>query len=784
MSYLFPERTPGGPALFFAVGLPTVAIFIELVTGWCAGSFFDPLPTFWHLLLVLTVPVVNLLLWMVGQKDAGAAPRWLAMAAGAGIAVSLTYSILLMPLLPIAIVGMLFFGLGLLPFAPLIAAFFAARLIRAISWQGRIVLRVAMGAFVGVILTALADTPASAVHLAIGRYAAAEDGGAGAVRLMRRFGDRDLLLRIAHGHSGRATGLVGAFAAVWSDGVFSGGGDHSEDARELYYRVTGEPFNTRAKPVTGLAARADWFASDTDLGGERVGQRVPGLSLAASRIDGSAAVADNLAYVEWTVEIANAAEVQNEARFTLAIPEGAVASRATLWVNGEPREASVAGRAAVRAAYQKVVSARRDPLLVTTDGAGRLLVQAFPIAPHGMMRLRIGYTAPFAVAADGGRTQALPAIVERNFEIASDRRHHVWIDGDAALSSGDATLSKAGTALRGTMSDTDLLARRPAFAAPPLTAASIRTGSVARTAEAPGLAVEQRISPAPGGATAVMIVLDGSAPMAAIGAALAKALDAIPAGLPVGLAVAADTPVTIAPAPWSAAHRRRIAAAIEGVDYRGGQDGLAMLADAVARVAQPGGRVVWIHGAQSVDFVRSRTGLEQVLARAGALPQLIRYQALPGRATTIQGEPLFEAARMTTPSVDPARDLRALLAGFAGPAWRTEYRTLASPTGIGSAHLVRLSAAQDLTAGAKSTGAARDVQIALARRLNVITPVSGAVVLENDRDYRNNDLPVPSADDVPTIPEPETWALLAILAAFAAWLWRQRMSDTRRAAGA
>lgn len=773
MSYRYPTSPPGPVALAFGVGLPTVAILIELLTGWCAGAFFDPLPTFGHLLLVLTVPVLNLLLWMSVRAGAPG-ERWLAAASGGAIAVAGTYALLLLPILPIATLGILVFGIGLLPFAPLIAAILAIRWVMAIGWRGGGGSVVAIGVVAGFGLVTIADLPATAVHLAINRYAGSDAERAGAVRLMRAFGDRDMLLRVAHGDSARATGLVSAFASSWSGRVWSGDAGRSDDARELYYRVTGEPFNARLKPATGLAARRAWFAPDADLGGERVGARVPGLSLAASRIDGSAAVADSLAYVEWTVEIANAAAVQNEARFTLAMPEGAVASRATLWVGGIPREASVAGRAEVRAAYTKVISARRDPLLVTTDGAGRLLVQAFPIAPGGSMRLRIGYTAPFAIAADGGRTQALPAIVERNFEIAPELRHHVWIDGDAGLVAGDPELHPAGRALRGRLADAALTARRPVFAAPRLARPSVRIGSVAGDAKHPALAVEQRIGPTAGNAASLMILLDGSAPMAKTGAALTAALDGLPAGLPVGLIVAADDPVVVAAARWSPAQRGRITAALGRIAYRGGQDDPALLAEAVARASVPGGRVLWIHGAQPVDFARSRTALEQVLARATSLPALIRYQAEPGRAFTLQGEPLFETARMVTPSASPTRDLRAIFAGLAGPGWRTDFRPVASAAPDGSVHLVRLWAARDLTGRGEMAGKARDDAIALARRLNLITPVSGAVVLETDRDYKNNDLPVPSADDVPTIPEPETWALLAILAAAAAWLLRTR----------
>ena len=77
---------------------------------------------------------------------------------------------------------------------------------------------------------------------------------------------------------------------------------------------------------------------------------LPGLSLASSRFDGSVDARAALAYVEWTFELRNEAPFAREARAELALPPGGVVSRATLWVNGEEREAAYSGRNEVRAA--------------------------------------------------------------------------------------------------------------------------------------------------------------------------------------------------------------------------------------------------------------------------------------------------------------------------------------------------------------------------------------------------------------------------------------------------
>jgi hypothetical protein len=76
---------------------------------------------------------------------------------------------------------------------------------------------------------------------------------------------------------------------------------------------------------------------------------------------------------------------------------------------------------------------------------------------------------------------------------------------------------------------------------------------------------------------------------------------------------------------------------------------------------------------------------------------------------------------------------------------------------------------------------ARDQAVALAAAYRLVTPVSGAVVLETRADYVANGLTPPDAAAVPTIPEPATWALLLLVLSFVAWLaWSGRAIAVRR----
>ncbi|MDT8759342.1 PEP-CTERM sorting domain-containing protein [Sphingomonas psychrotolerans] len=750
-------------SLIIASIFPAIVIVVEFATGLCASAFFDPMPTIGHLLLIALVPIINFLLWQALQRD-DVAPAWLLVAGGVSIAIAASYSLLFLPMLPFALVAILFLGIGLLPFAPV------AGLVLSMRWTNEAASlrtrgwRSVIGGFaLGVFALLLVDLPATITEIALDRYRGDAEDRRSAVALMRALGDRDMLLRQSYGDTARASGVASFLVSGWSFGVFRNEERPTGAARELYYRVTGKAFNAVPRPRQGVGDRARLFAWDDDRGGEEVGGRVPNLALTGSRIDGSVAARDNLAYVEWTIDLANSGEAQQEARFTVALPEGAVATRATLWVNGEPREASIAGRGETRAAYAAVVNASRDPLLITTDGAQRLLVQAFPIQPDATMRLRIGVTAPFAIAPDGRRTLALPAIVERNFDLASGLRHAVWIEGPETT--------------RTMLPDSALLAGRFRIGLPQVTTPTETLGGVpAQQGGTAALTVTQRIERVAAPRGPVMLVVDSSADMTKIATALPPALAAIAPGRMVGLMVAGDAPRLVAVRPWSLDQAARIRTALAEIRFRGGQDDRAALAAALQALPRADATLLWLHGAQPVRFTSPEPALEQALDRLPGLPRLVRYQVTPGRAMTLEGNRWFDGAQFPSPSGDLARDLRALLTNVAGdvPRWSVVRAPVAGGTPTGSPHIVRLWAAEKLAGQRISRGKEREAGIALAHRLNIVTPISGAVVLETNRDYGANGLPVPDPDAVPTVPEPETWALLILIALASAWLLKRQ----------
>ncbi len=782
MSYRETSSSPGTLALIVGTIFPALVILIELLTGFCAGAFFDPIPTPAHVVLVASVPAINFLLWRAGRRE-DAPPPALIIIGGAAMGIAAGYVLVFLPMLPVALIAIIFFGFGLLPFAPVAALTMAIRLTNNLTgWVEHSGRRIATGVMLGLTALFAVDVPATATYIAVGQWQGDATSQRRAVTTMRLVGDYSILLRLSNGDAGRAPGVLSFLSTSWQAGGFGSPRVSSAAARELYYRVTGTAFNAVDPTIlSGAARREGLFDWDEDQGGTAVGGRVKGLALTGSRIDGSISGADSLSYVEWTGTVSNTGKSRAEARLTLALPEGAVASRATLWVDGEPREASIGGRAETRAAYTAIVQRQRDPLLVTTDGAGRLLVQAFPIDPDKSMQFRIGISAPLVIARDGSRSLTLPAIVERNFDIAADQPHSIWIEGDTPIT-GPAALTrstiKGKTGVTGKIRDADFTRSRPHLDIAPVTSPSVRSATIAAESKQPAITIVQRIARTPVARPgALAVVVDGSIGNKAAANALLGALDALPRGLPVSLRIAAETPATVALAPWSSAQHDLVRKALADTDFTGGQDNIPAVTDAVAEVHAADAVLLWVHGPQPVAFERANAGLEQVLERSGTLPRLVRYQADAGAAFAIDGQPWFENARFVSPSADPARDVSELLGDIAqsGAAWRTTRIAETPDVAVsGSIHIARLWAADEAARALSGKKDQRAAAIQLARRTNVVTPVSGAVVLATDAEYKANGLAIPDADAVPTIPEPHEWALLAIVAALLAWLWRRR----------
>ncbi len=512
-----------------------------------------------------------------------------------------------------------------------------------------------------------------------------------------------------------------------------------------------------------------------------MGGRIKGLHLHASRLDAVAEPDAAVGYWEWTLEFKNHSPRDREARAQILLPPGGVVSRLTLWVNGEEREAAFAGRAQTRRAYQEVaIRQRRDPVLVTTAGPDRVLMQCFPVpANGGLMLVRLGITAPLPLASEDLAVLHWPGFLERNFTIASDFRHALRVESPGDLQPLGPALRREPSgpghvvARRQVQEDTLTRGLCPVRVVRPVGASRVWTPD-ARSEQGGHVLGTFRSGPSfrP---NRVVLVVDGSRPMTAQLTEVAAALDALPAGTEVALVVAGDEPRVLAEVrELDAAHRAALCAHLAALRAAGGCDNLPALLRAWALTdGRPDAAIVWIHAPQPVPL-SAADGLVQALTRRSGEPRLFSVQTAPGPNRILKQLDGMPGVHFVVRRGSVGEDLRELFQHWSpeGAALRLELEHVQDPPktepGVRevSLHLARLWAAAEvrLLHATRQTEAA----VHLAAAYQIVTPVSGAVVLETQEQYDQHGLQPADPATVPAIPEPRAVALLVFVAA--AWL--------------
>ncbi len=187
---------------------------------------------------------------------------------------------------------------------------------------------------------------------------------------------------------------------------------------------------------------------------------VAGLSTSRSVITGVVDPLTMTASYYWTFTLKNQTNSSQEAQMNIALPNGAVVSRATLWINGRAEEAAFNSTSQVQNAYDWIVSRNRDPLLITQTEDGKVNLKASPVMPNKEMKIRIGITTPMEMTADGHSQMTLPHIIDANLNVYCNQNIH--ITAEVPLTSSDSRMTspsqKKGFLLRGNVNAGDLKA--------------------------------------------------------------------------------------------------------------------------------------------------------------------------------------------------------------------------------------------------------------------------------------------------------------------------------------
>jgi hypothetical protein len=778
----------GGRPVFgwiFGVVLPLGILVFEIIASFCGSVFFDPVPTWWHAGLITLVPGVNA--WLLsggrgtGEQAKGAAAGFVLVTAG-------FYALLFLPLIHLSVIALVFMGMGLLSLTPVIAGFATWRIGRGAGREspqpGAFRTGWRMGAFAALLALCALEGPALWTRANLSNAAGDGDPSAAAISRLRTFHSERVLLKACYeGNRGTtmATDISGWVLTGWKIPAMALGGGgvatfDSEKARDVFFRVTGKPFNSLKPPDSSrggrLMGRVDPMEEmefDDHVGGDDVAVRLKNLDLAESRFDGHVDGISRIAYGEWTMVFKNRGGRPQEARCQVRLPRAGRVSRLTLWVNGEPREAAFSTVSKVKAAYKSVaVVQSRDPVLVNVVGPDTVMVQCFPVPAHGEMKIRFGVTAPL----DGDRWE-LPRIVERNFGSTGTLEHAVWLQGDGGfdLAGTGKTLASnrdgEGYSLAATLDGASVMKPGAALVADLPSTGRAEVWCEDRFAKPEErILIREPVTVTRPGSNNIVVVIDGSAALADCKDWLANAIEsAAGEGLELILADDHAHPVSVS----------------DLKDYRfsGGRDNEPALREGIRRAKESGAPIVWLHGPQAIGLSQSEA-IRQLLERGTVHPVIHEVEAVPGPNRLAEAIYRTGCLRRGPTLADPEKDFASFL---------TELRT---ERGENAWHWKRAASSEGLTgrkvwdqlARSWAAAAVEDPAVImtdaarakLAALYQVVTPFSGAVVLETQAQYDEFGLSPVDGDatpHVPTVPEPSS-SLLVMIAAAAALMRRKR----------
>jgi hypothetical protein len=767
----------------FGVLLPLVTLGVEAFFHLSGSTYVDPIPSWWHVVAIAGVAVANFVVCAKLWKNEADA-HWIPFAIGATLGVSVFYALVFAPIAPIAVVLILGMGLGLLPLAPLLSflcavrMFFVARRMRRELptplpmngfWQG---------VLCGLLYLVAAEAPNVFTDIGLRQAVSTvpETSRAG-VRIIRTFGSETALVRNCYPHSASISDIPIFLLTRTQPASVT-----VEDAREIYYRVYGRSFNMMPRPHFAVGMRTEedtlddswWGGWDSELAGEKVGGHTAGVSLAESTIGCSVRPNEATSYTEWAMKFQNRHWSNEEARMQIELPPGGVVTRATLWVNGQEREAAFGERKLVRKAYQSVVTANRDPLLVTQVAPNKVMVQCFPVPPMrgpndtpGEIKIRIGITAPCVVPNLREADVVLPKFSEHGFGLNCDTSVRVECPTPYKL-------DEAKGLLRAQRDDT----RRVSYAQMPLSEGKSFVSAAVQSAARPKH-------------SKLFVVVDGGGPMRLHLNEIADAFKGVSKSQQGEVWFASDAATALGDAQHQMPFEKGLEA-LRGERCAGGPDNMHVLADVWKRAsASPDSAVVWIHGPQPVLF-----GGEALANEFKAGPTLydVELGAAPNR--------LLEKLPSSINVVEVPRvgsfndDLNQFVSGTFGTG-ATPYVVTSRTVDSGLPSSAQLTTAPAVSSQLVSLWAYSETKAMLAKgrddeavkfasRQRLVTPVTGAVVLETAEDYKKNGIDPNNPDNnkqaspepfhIGAAPEPEEYALMGVALLAVAWqLWRKRL---------
>ncbi len=797
------------PRLWFLGGivLPLCLLIFESTTHFCAKHFFDPFPSNGHVLLFLLIPASNLMVWLSQHKDSSPHYGTLALTSGMAAGIGIMYAFMFLPIMGLSLLFTLC-GIGLLGLAPALSlpcTIYSGKILSKLALAGNTYFDPHQVKHIGhlliLVMVISLELPSTLTRINLSLADNPKTSLSG-INWLRQFGNQEVMLRACYERSGRATDIVGSLYECTRPLPI----DH---ARSIFYKVTGKPFNSVPIPTSarstiqhaGLArdiagvneSVQDEFDLDSEIAGELVSGISRGLLLKEKQIQPHIDADAGLANYQWSCTFINNSKYDREARFKLLLPAKAVLTAASLTVNGKEREARILLREKARTVYVQQVKRRtQNPLLVSQCAADEMLVQCFPVKTGQAVKVNLSLASPLELSADKGTALlGLPLIIEKNFEDLSD---------DAA---GAATAADAGA---GAIKSNSIKTSRDKTCKIAFTPDSFRPGQFI------AYKIQSEQNPLPKSLT---VIVDGSAGMKESIKEIVAGLRELPASIFVDLIVQADQKQLLCT--HKSSSEKEFAQALQALDSMpmpGGQSDTVTVTEALKK-SQSGedAAVLWVHAAQPLPaskdliapFLKSAslrlydfpvTAAPNELLEGLYSPSLVRVSRLesisadlkrlyaswvPNKEVNAEPEPEQQDQFTALPECEAPETFRdGSKQGPASLAQIYAYQRIlnciyGNAPGDQNARRDEISSRDenvrpDQNARPAANDAAADEAKELARDYHLVSPVSSAVVL-NENPSREEKVATAVS------PEPETWLLLLIAFAFMAAIYLKQKKE-------
>ena len=399
------------------------------------------------------------------------------------------------------------------------------------------------------------------------------------------------------------------------------------------------------------------------------------------------------------------------------------------------------------------------------------------------MKVRIGFTTPLILEDEANSLLSLPYFQDRNFAVSTP--HSIWIESKKELEIANQTFAQERRenifAIRGSVKNEDLIK----IGSPLRIAksAGIKTSWAKDTNNSKVLIRQEIIKSAAPKTERLIFVIDTSAQMKDFQAEIAENIKNLstesqltlvfPGGN--GLNTENSTPNSFT------GNETETAQIINRATFNGGTDSVSAIEKAWEMAQEkPNSAIIWIHAPQSVEL-SSPLNLTQLWTRRPNSAPIYSLQVKNGKdsiervlneSNVVNTVPRFgsvneDLIRLFNQLTQQKETFSAVRSVENNKSFGLENSKETSQ------HLVKLWAKDEVDRLLINKEVEKATELAVKNQL--VTQVSGAVVLENKQQYDQFGLTPVDVNTVPTIPEPEEYLLFGVVLAILLWfVWRYR----------